>query len=339
VQVMEFETAGTIAGWQVGYAEAVLDATTATGTPRALLYRECGAPSVLAVEPVPEPHPADGQIRVAVKTVGLNPIDAKLRTGLYPAGEAPFPRGTAQDFAGIVDEVTSDARYPDGRRCAVGDHVLGWTDAQGAAASHLVVAPTNVARKPSGLSWDVAGALQTAALTARASLDVLSVGAGDVVLVSAAAGGVGLVYTQLALASGAVVIGTAGEDNQEFLRSIGVVPVRYGPGLADRVRSVSPSPLTAVQDNHGREAVLAGLELGVPPQRIVTIADHPAVEQFGLSSPGRYRRSSATLQRIADTAAAGKLRLPVQVFPFEQAVAAYQRLESGHGRGKVALRL
>lgn len=350
IQVMEFETSGTIAGWQVGYAEAVLDAKSmAAESPQALLYRECGGPSVLAIEPVPERHPATGQVRIAVKTVGLNPIDVKFRTGLYPAGDEAFPRGTGQDFAGIVDEVGPEAIYVDGQPCAVGDRVLGWTDSQGAAASHVVVPATNLARKPDGLSWDVAGALQTAALTAQASIDVLAIDESDVVLVSAAAGGVGLVYAQLALAAGAVVIGTAGPGNHEFLRSLGVIPVTYGLSLAmpvahgldlaDRVRTATPAPLTAVQDNHGREAVLAGLELGVPRERIVAIADHAAVTEFGLSAPGRYRRSASTLQRIAATAAAGKLRLPVEVFPFAQAAEAYQRLEKGHGRGKIALRI
>ncbi|RHW24073.1 hypothetical protein D0Z08_26360 [Nocardioides immobilis] len=340
VQVMEFETSGTIAGWQVGYTEAVLDsARTTAGTTRALLYRACGDPSVLAVEPVPAPHPGPGQVRVAVKAVGLNPIDVKFRSGLYPPQDEAFPRGTAQDFAGTVDEVGPDAHYTDGRPCTVGDRVLGWTDSQGAAASDLVVPATNLARKPDNLSWDVAGALQTAALTAQASIDVLGIGEHDVVLVSAAGGGVGLLYSQLALASGAVVIGTAGNDNLEFLSSLGIIAVPYGPGLADRVKAVSPEPLTAVQDNHGREAVLAGLELGVPPERIVAIADHAAVAELGLSSPGRYLRSAATLERIANAAAAGKLGIPVQTFPFEQAREAYERLETGHGRGKIALRV
>jgi NADPH:quinone reductase-like Zn-dependent oxidoreductase len=197
----------------------------------------------------------------------------------------------------------------------------------------------SLARKPAALSWDVAGALQTAALTAQASLEVLNIGDHDVVLVSAAAGGVGLVYAQLALHSGAAVIGTAGPANHYFLHSLGIIPVRYGPGLADRVRSAAPAPLTAVQDNHGREAVLAGLELGVPPERIVAIADHAAVVEMSLSAPGRYQRSAATLQRLAEVAASGRLQIPVPTFPFEEASAAYERLEFGHGRGRVAIRL
>jgi D-arabinose 1-dehydrogenase-like Zn-dependent alcohol dehydrogenase len=136
-----------------------------------------------------------------------------------------------------------------------------------------------------------------------------------------------------------VVIGTAGPDNQDFLRSLGIIPVRYGSALADRVRAAAPAPLTAVQDNHGREAVLAGVELGVRLERIVAIADHAAVAEMGLSSPGRYQRSAATLQRLAEGAASRLLRVPVKTYRLEDASAAYERLESGHGQGKVALRL
>jgi NADPH:quinone reductase-like Zn-dependent oxidoreductase len=188
----------TAAGSELDHGEAVLNSATKTEGARALLYREFGGPSVLRIEPVPECHPEPGQVRVRVKVAGLNPIDVKLRTGLYPQPGCRFPLGTGQDFAGVVDEVAPGAQYFDGSPCAVGDHVLGWTDAQIAARSQLAVSATNLARKPAKLSWDVAGTLQTAALTAQASLDVLNIGKQDVVLVSAAAGGVGLVYAQLA---------------------------------------------------------------------------------------------------------------------------------------------
>lgn len=81
------------------------------------------------------------------------------------------------------------------------------------------------------------------------------------------------------------------------------------------------------------------LELGLAAERIVAIADHAAVAEFGLSSPGRYERSAATLSTLARACADGRLRIPVQTYPFDQAVAAYERLESGHGRGKVTLRI
>ncbi len=302
----------------------------------AVVYHEPGGPEVLHLVEVPEAHPGPGQVRVAVRAVGLNPFDVKVRTGAIPM-QLDYPRGIGQDFAGVVDEVGEEASYDDGVAVRVGDEVLGWSAGPGAARTQLLVPASHLARKPPDLDWSVAGALQTSGLTAYACLERLAIGADDVVLVSAAAGGVGLVYTQLAAARGATVIATAGPSNQEFLRGLGAIPVTYGEGLAERVRDVAQGPVTAVQDNHGREAALAGLELGVPADRIVVIADHAAVDELGVSSPGRYERLSGNLARVAQ-AMVGR-QLPVRRFPLADVVAAYAELESGHGRGKVVLEI
>lgn len=318
---------------------SVLDTAGAVDprAPRAVLYDRVGDPSVLRIAVIEEAHPGPGEVRVAVKVAGLNPIDMKLRSGRYPVTDGEFPKGTGQDFAGVVDEVGEGARYEDGTPALVGHEVLGWTERQEAAREQLVVPARHLARKPEALPWDVAGALQTAALTAQACLGLLDIGSGDVVLVSAAAGGVGSVYAQLAIEYGAIAIGTASSANLPYLRSLGIIAVPYGPGLVDRVQAVLPGPLTAVQDNHGREAVDAGLSLGLPPDRIVTIADHAATAELGLASPGRYARSASTLSRIAELAAVGRLSLPVRLYPLSEAAAAYRHLEIGHGRGRIAL--
>lgn len=302
---------------------------------QAVVYDSIGGPEVLRVAEVPEAHPGAGQVRVAVRAAGLNPFDGKVRSGAIPMA-LDFPRGIGQDFAGVVDEVGAGASYADGAAVALGDEVLGWSAGPGAARSQLVVPDSHLARKPAGLPWAVAGALQTSGLTAYACLELLAIGADDVVLVSAAAGGVGLLYTQLALARGATVVATAGAANHEFLRGLGAVPVSYGEGLAARVRGAA-GQVTAVQDNHGREAALAGLELGVPPERIVVIADD--AEALGVSSPGRYERLAGNLQRVADAVASGPMTLPVRSYAFADVVEAYRELESGHGRGKVVLEL
>ncbi|MET9973234.1 NADP-dependent oxidoreductase, partial [Streptomyces sp. NPDC006356] len=307
VQVMEFETSGTIEGWQIRYGDAALDSTgrPPSAAPRAVVYDRRGDPSVLRTAHVEEVRPGPGEVRVAVRIAGLNPFDAKVRYGRIPLPEPTFPAGVGQDFAGTVDAVGEDARYTDGTPVAVGDNVLGWTESQGAARDQLLVDARQIARKPPRLEWALAGTLATAGLTARACLDLLRIGPDDVVLVSSAAGGVGSVYTQLALDRKAFVIGTAGPDNLGHVRSLGAVALPYGPHLARRVAEVLPGPLTAVQDNHGRDTAEAGLALGVPSKRVITIADHAAVEELGLSSPGRYRRSAATLAELADMAARG----------------------------------
>ena len=309
--------------------------------PRAIQYTQFGGPEVLHLVEVPVAWPAPGEVRLRVKAVGLNPVDMKLRSGLIPLPDPDFPRGICSDMAGVVDAVGGQARYPDGSAIAVGDEVLGWSENR-SLGEQLIVTAEQVTQKPPGLPWPVAGALMTAGLTADAALTTLGIHADDVVLVSAAAGGVGLIYSQLALRRGAHVIGTAGEANHAALTALGIIPVNYGPGLADRVRAAirehGLGQLTAVQDNAGRETIDAGLELGLAPERICSIVDHQAVAQLGLASPGRYHRSAQKLGELARLCAAGGIQLPIRAtFSLDETVEAFRLLETRHGRGKIVI--
>ncbi len=308
--------------------------------PLAVEYDRLGGPEVLHLSQVQDAVPAPGEMVVRVAAVGINPFDFKVRTGFAPS-DAPFPRRLGSDFTGTVVGVGAEARfgedlpYAAGNPIQVGDTVLGWTT--GALAEMVTVPADQVAPKPAGLSSQVAGSLATPGLTAIAALDLLDIGAEDTVLVSAAAGGVGLIYSQLAVSRGARVIGTASTKHHDLLRRLGVEPVTYGVGLVDRVRAMTDRP-TAVQDNFGRETIDAALELGVPAPRICTIVDHAAAAELGLASPGRYRRSAATLARLADSVANGDLYLPIQAqYPLDEVVQAFQHLESRHLGGKIVV--
>ncbi len=114
--------------------------------PKAVQYERFGDPSVLEVVEVPEVHPGEGKVRIAVRAAGLNPFDFKMRSGLVPIADPKFPRGIGGDFAGVVDEVGEGAQYADGSAVAVGDEVLGWGDR--VVREQLVVAAKNLARKP-----------------------------------------------------------------------------------------------------------------------------------------------------------------------------------------------
>jgi len=237
----------------------------------------------------------------------------------------------------VVLAAGPQATYWDGSPVASGDEVMGWTDGA-SLREELVVPDTDLARKPAGVPFEVAGALATAGLTALAGIQLLDIGPDDTVLVSAAAGGVGMVYSQLAIARGAAVVGTASRSNHEFLRPLGVVPVEYGPGLADRVRAAQPAPITAVQDAVGRETVLAGLELGVDPERICTIVDYPAIEEFGIRTTGRYERRPEHLLEVAEQVERGHIRIRIErVFPLDQVVEAYALLAGRHLAGKIVV--
>jgi len=304
---------------------------------RAALYDTTGGPEVLYLGEVSDAEPGPGEVAVRVRAAGLNPFDGKLRSG-FLASKAPFPRRIGGDLAGTVEAVGEGATYWDGTAVAVGDEVLG--RAGGAIAERVIAAASDLARRPGGLSVEVAGGLHVAGLTAVSVLATVPVGAGDLVLVGGATGGVGLVAAQLAVAAGARVIGTASEHNHELLRSLGIEPVAYGDGLAARVSVLTDAgnPLTAVYDCHGRDALDAGVELGVPADRMVAIAAYAALDELGVHNVEREARTAENLERLATRVAAGEIVLPVAAtYPLDEVVAAFTALEGAHAPGKIVV--
>jgi NADPH:quinone reductase-like Zn-dependent oxidoreductase len=293
----------------------------------AVKYAEHGDVDVLQVVEVPDPQAQAGQVRVAVKAAGLNPYDAKARRGAY--GERNLPSGQGAEFAGVIDQVG-----PDVTRVSVGDEVLGWTSFA-AQAEHVVVKEDRVAAKPATLDWAVAGGIGLVGNTALRSTNSLQLGPRDTVLVTAAAGGVGLLAVQFARATGATVVATASPANHEFLRELGAIPVAYGEGELQRLRDAAPHGYTAMLDNHGRSSVLLGLELGIKPERINSIADSG---ELGIQTVGGGGKTAEELAWLANSVASGELRFPtLATFPLAQVQDAYRLLETGHGLGKIVL--
>ncbi|HEY8589930.1 MAG TPA: NADP-dependent oxidoreductase [Naasia sp.] len=297
---------------------------------RAVRFDTFGGPGVLRVDDVAEPSTPPDRIRVRVQAAGLNRYDAKRRSGAE--GDVRFPAGNGNEFAGVVDEVGAEV---DGLR--VGDQVLGRAYFR-SQADLVVVPPGSVVPLPEGLPIEVAGALDAAARTATDLVRFARIGAGDVVLVGAAAGGVGIVAAQLARRAGATVLGTASAPNADLLDSLQIVPVRYGDGLEGRLRAAAPDGLTAVLDAAGRGTIEAGLALGAAADRIVTIADREAAERFGTAHLAQGPARNADLAEVAALVAAGEVVLPIErTYPVEDVVAAYEHLETGHLTGKLVL--
>ena len=300
---------------------------------RAALYDQTGGPDVLYVGEVDDPAPGVGEVAVRVRAAGLNPFDSKLRSGFIPS-QAPVPRRTGSDLAGTVEAVGEGAVYWDGTPVAIGDEVMG--RGPGSVAERTVASADGLTRRPDAVPIEVAGALNVAALTALSCLATVPVAEGDAVLIGGAAGGVGLIAAQLAVAVGARVIGTASARNHELLRSLGVEPVEYSDGLADRVASVARP--TAVWDCHGRDALDVGAALGVPVGRMVAIAAYAAIEELGVHNVERGARTAENLAELADRVAAGSLILPVAAtFPLDDVAAAFTALESSHRPGKIVV--
>ncbi len=298
---------------------------------KAVRFSEYGDPDVLRVEEVDEPHAGAGQIRVAVKAAGVNPIDWKIRSGaMAQVMPVDLPRIPGSDVAGVVDEVgdgVTDA--------AVGDEVFG-SAVGGGSADYAVV--DHYAAKPAGLSWAEAAGLPVAVETAVRSLDLLGVGDGQTIVINGAAGGVGIAAVQLARARGARVIGTASATNHAFLRDLGAEPTTYGDGLAERVRDLAPGGVDRAFDTAGHGALPDLVEITGNADYVVTIADFSA-PQYGVRvTTGGEGRAWQALGQAAELFEQGRFTLPVaETFPFSQAPAAHRRSEDGHVRGKLVL--
>ncbi|HEY5221928.1 MAG TPA: NADP-dependent oxidoreductase [Microbacteriaceae bacterium] len=298
---------------------------------RFVQYQQFGGPEVLEIVEVEPPHPGAGQVRVRVFAAGLNPVDFKIYHGGPAAAAygAVVPSGVGNDFSGVIDELGEGVTD-----WSLGEEVLGGSR-NFAEADFVVVDAGVLTRKPAGMSFEAAGSLAVAGRTAWASVNALKLTSADTVLVSAAAGGVGVLAAQLARATGASVIGTASSANHDYLRSLGVVPVGYGDGLAERIREVSPEGITAVLDNHGPATIETAIELGVPLDRINTIAAHG---YDGVLSVGGAAATADDLSHVAQLIADGDLELPIDsIYPLERVREAYERLEAGHVRGKIVL--
>jgi NADPH:quinone reductase-like Zn-dependent oxidoreductase len=278
------------------------------------------------------PTPGPGQIRVAVRAAGVNPVDWKIRSGAmqqYMPVQLPYVPGS--DVAGVVDEV---GRGVGG--VAVGDEVFGFA-LGGGSAEYAVL--EHFAARPAGMSWAEAAALPVAVETAVRTLNLLDVSSGQTLLINGAAGGVGTVAVQFARARGAV-IGTASPANHDFLRSLGATPTMYGAGLVQRVRALAPTGVDFALDVAGRGALPELIELTGSAERLLTIAD-PQAQQYGVPyTGGGGQRSYEALAEAARLFTQGRFSLPVErTFPLADAPEAHRISEEGHVRGKLVLLL
>jgi NADPH:quinone reductase-like Zn-dependent oxidoreductase len=307
---------------------------------KAIAFTQFGDADVMSWQELPDPLLGPDQVMVEVRAAGVNPVDFKIRAG-YLQGLLPhhLPLIPGWDVAGVIravgigvtdwkpgDEVLAYARK---------DHVQFGTYAE------LVAVPDRmIARKPSNVDFVTAAALPLAGLTALQALKAVDTGAGDVVLVHAAAGGVGHLQVQIARELGAErVLGTASPRNHEFVRSLGAEPVAYGDALVDAVAELvgGDGKVDVVIDNVGGLAFDQSLQLVRDRRQMTSIVDGPRALENGVINTWA-RPNAAQTQWLVDLVAAGSLRVEVQqTFPLAEAVRAHRLLEGGHVRGKVVL--
>ena len=297
-----------------------------------------GGTDVLEVRDVPRPVPGAGEVLVAVRAAGINISEAVIRSGaLHDLFPATFPSGQGSDLAGVVAEIGSGVTG-----FAVGDEVIGFSMRRSSQAEYVTVPADQLTAKPSEVSWEVAGSLFVAGATAYGAVRAMRLLPGDTVAIAGAAGGVGSIAVQLARRAGATVLGIAGPSNDTWLADHGAVPVNYGDGLPARLRAAAPSGhIDAFLDFFGGGYVAMAVEdLGVPRERVDTIADFDAVERFGVQSAGGAdAATAAVVAELADLVARGELDVPIAgVFAIDDVRDAYRELELRHTRGKLVLR-
>ena len=280
------------------------------------------------------PVPADDEVVVEVVAAGLNHIENFIRQGDF-VDRLPleFPARQGSCFAGIVKKRGSAVRD-----LAVGAEVLGHSIGGGAHATWVTVPATAVVKKPMNVEWEVAGGLYLAGVTAYDIVRGLHLGAEDVVVVTAAAGGVGHIECQLAKAAGATVIGTCSPRNHDYLRSIGVIPITYGDGIQERIEAAVKRPVTAFIDNHGGDNPELATALGVPASRFSSSDDRLDVEVRFITSERDDAEPAMILGALAKLIAENKVRVLISGFyPFDAVAQAFDDLAEKHSRGKVVV--
>jgi len=300
--------------------------------PNAVVMTGYGPPEVLTWAGVGMPEPGEGQIRIKVKAAGVSPTDLALRAG-YLKDAIPLPPGAVLGFeaAGIVD-----AAGPGVTGTSAGDAVTALLFGLGGYAEYALASIW--ARKPASVSWVDAAALPSSAEAAVGVLRQLKVKSGERLLLFGGGGSVGIIATQLAAARGVTVISAVGEQDDALARELGATPVRYGAGVADRVRALGP--VDAVLDAAGTGVLADAVDLAAGPGRVITLSD-PAAAGLGvrLSQPAPDRAPGALDETIA-LLAEGRLRLRAhQSMPMQQAAQAHRQLESGTVHERIILTL
>src|ERR1700758_1918286 len=302
-----------------------------TAMPNAIVMTGYGPPEVLKWAAVPLPEPGQGQIRIKVKTAGISPTDLALRAGYLKAFPLPLDAVLGFEAAGTVD-----AAGPGVTGTSAGDAVTALLLGLGGYAEYAVASIW--AGKPESVSWSDAAALPSSAEAAARVLRQLNVTSGETLLLFGGGGSVGIIATQLAVARGVTVISAVGEHDETLARELGATPVRYGAGLASRVRALGA--VDAVFDAAGRGVLADAIALAGGPERVITLSD-PAAADFGVTlSEATPDRAPGALDETIALLADGRLRLRAhKTMPMQQAAEAHRQLESGDVHERIILTL
>ncbi len=312
--------------------------------PHVVIAKDYGGAETLDVLEIPTTPIGVGEARVRIKAAGVNPLDWKLYSPDGYGGDLEkLPLRLGFEAAGVVVEVGEGANGPAGP-ISVDDEVIAFRIG-GAYATEVTVAAAALLPKPPALTWEQAASLMLAGTTAMHAIRAADVGRGDTVLVHAAAGGVGQMVVQIAVARGARVIGTAAERDHDLLRGWGVEPIVFGDGLADRVRDAAPDGVDAAIILVGTaEAVDVSTGFVPDRRRVVTTVGSNAANEHDvrvIGAPGPDHGEDirmAARSELLDLIEQGQLKINVEkTFALDDVASAHRYSQSGDARGKLVL--
>lgn len=299
----------------------------------AIRVHEFGGPDVLQLEDVARPEPGPEEILVRVMAAGAGPWDVHLRTGGY-TGSLPYIPGG--EFAGVVEGGTGEfANFDDGTP------VYGYPGLTGCYAQYVTCPVEQLAPIPSGLSPADAATVPIDGLTAEQGLtDELSVGAGDHLLITAGAGGVGHLAVQIARALGATVVATASPQHHEFVHHLGAAVV------VDHTRADWPEQVRKAIDGGPAKVLasagptLAGAARAARDGAVIATpvhTDYPDADRVTWRPYNGQPRGSRLI-RMAPWFDDGTLSVEVsRRYSWRDAAEAHREIARGHTRGKSVL--
>lgn len=307
---------------------------------KAIQIHEFGGPEVLKFEEATRPTPAPDEVLIKVYASGVNPVDWKIRAGLaqkkFPVHLPLIP---GWDVSGEIEEVGRNIL-----NFKKGNEVYSRPDPtrNGTYAEYVVVKANQVNNKPKSINHEKAAAVPLAGLTAWQGLfDFGRLEPGQKVLIHAASGGVGSFAVQFAKWKGAYVIGTASEENIDFLYELGADEVfdYKTEKFEDKVKDVD-----LVFDLIGGDTQKRSLKVIKKGGRLITTVQPQNQEEAkskNIHIEGFMTQSlPEELQQMADLIDSGKMKPIVsQIFPLKQAAEAHRKIETGHTRGKIVLKV
>lgn len=308
---------------------------------KAILIQKFGKPEELQLSEIEKPVANDDQVLIRVAAAGVNPVDAKIRSGLHQScKDMQLPAVLGKDVSGVIEYVGHQVKD-----FKIGDEVFGCIN--GSYAEYAIANPEAIVKKPANVSFHEAAAVSLAGLTAYQAIhEQLALKTGQKILIQSAAGGVGHLAVQFAKLSGAYVYGTASAKNTTFLTGLGIDEViNY---KAQKFEEIA-TDLDAVIDTMGAEILYRSISCVKPGGKVVCLPSSTKDDPKAIKLANErnveliwpmMHPSKAHLALFSTLMEQGSLKVKVEkFFPLNEIIPAHETIESQGVSGKIVIGL